>query len=87
VISWIELQATGATRMSLVDNERAKLLANYFNGLAIAVLAIGGFAPLVAFPFSDGRPFWVTMLIVMICIAASTTLHLLARRVLAGLRE
>jgi Na+/melibiose symporter-like transporter len=74
--------------MSLVANERAKLLATYFNGLAIAVMAIGGFAPLVSFPFSgDDRPFWVTMLIVSICIAVSTTLHLLARRVLAGLKE
>jgi hypothetical protein len=36
--------------MSLVDNERAKLSATYFNGLAIAVMAIGGFAPLVSFP-------------------------------------
>jgi hypothetical protein len=53
--------------MSLIENERAKLLATYFNGLAIAVMAIGGFAPLVAFPFSaDGRPFWATMLIVII---------------------
>ena len=34
--------------MSLVHNEQAKLTATYVNGLAIAMFAVGGLAPLVA---------------------------------------
>lgn len=33
--------------MSLVANERTTLTATYFHGVAIAVLAVGGFAPVV----------------------------------------
>ena len=74
--------------MSLVDNEKAKLSATYLNGLAIAVMAVGGFAPLVSFPFSgDGRSLWTTVMVVVICIVISIALHLIARRVLAGLKE
>jgi hypothetical protein len=74
--------------MSLVENERAKLSATYLNGLAIAVMAVGGFAPLISFPFSeDGRSLWTTVLVVVICMAVSTALHFIARRALAGLKE
>jgi hypothetical protein len=53
--------------MSLVDNERAKLSATYLNGLATAVMAVGGFAPLVSLPFSgDGRSLWTTVMVVVI---------------------
>lgn len=34
--------------MSLLHNERTKLTANFLTGMAIAVVAVGGFAPLVA---------------------------------------
>ncbi len=74
--------------MSLINNERAKLSATYLNGLAIAVMAIGGFAPLVSFPFSgDGRTLLTTVMVVAICMVISTALHLIARQVLAGLKE
>lgn len=31
--------------MSLIHNERAKLTATYINGIAIAIFAVGSFAP------------------------------------------
>jgi hypothetical protein len=34
--------------MNLVGNERTKLTATYVNGVAIAIFAIGGFAPLIS---------------------------------------
>lgn len=34
--------------MSLVGNERTKLTATYLNRVAIAIFAIGAFAPLVS---------------------------------------
>jgi hypothetical protein len=34
--------------MSLVHNERTKLTATYINGLAIAVFAVGGLAPILS---------------------------------------
>jgi hypothetical protein len=74
--------------MKLIDNEQAKLSATYLNGLAIAVMAVGGFAPLISFPFSgDARSLWTTMLVVVICMGVSAALHFLGRRVLVGLKE
>ena len=37
-----------------VRNERRKLTASYLNGIAIAVLAVGGFAPLANFAQTGG---------------------------------
>lgn len=58
--------------MSLIHNERTKLTATYFNGAAISIFAIGGFAP-VAAGFGSGLQ------------TVTIILHLLARRVLKGL--
>ncbi|MCJ2127407.1 amino acid transporter [Methylobacterium sp. E-045] len=55
----------------LVANERAKLTAAYVNGVAIAVLAVGGLAPLfaqrTAAPGSPGQP-WLTPALSLLCI-------------------
>jgi hypothetical protein len=47
--------------------ERIKLTATYLNGLAIAVMAVGGFAPLVS-----GAPNAAT---VAVCLVISIALH------------
>lgn len=64
--------------MSLIHNERTKLTATFLNGLAVAIIAIGGFAPFVngAWGWTKGG----------ICLAAGYGLHLLARAVLKGLQ-
>ncbi|WP_244481265.1 MULTISPECIES: amino acid transporter [unclassified Rhizobium] len=72
--------------MSLIHNERTKLTATYFNGAAISIFAIGGFAP-VAAGFGSGLQ-TITIsssLTSVVCVSTSIILHLLARRVLKGL--
>jgi hypothetical protein len=76
--------------MNLVHNEQAKLTATYVNGLAIAVFAVGGLAPLFSILYSDrpaATPFWSVVAISLVCFVASGGLHYTARRFLKGMRE
>lgn len=65
--------------MNLVRNERAKLLATYLNGMAIAAVAIGGFSQFVASGIIGGT--------LVAWIALSLVLHLAAQAILGRLRE
>lgn len=69
--------------MSLIHNERAKLTATYINGIAIAIFAVGSFAP--ALNTSPDRSVLTLALQIGICLAASLILHLIARRFLKRL--
>jgi hypothetical protein len=74
--------------MSLVGNERTKLTATYLNGVAIAVFAIGSFAPLVSLAFvgsatTSGILVWIAGGRVIFSFA----LHLIARLFLGRLQE
>jgi hypothetical protein len=72
---------------NLVRNERTKLTATYFNGVAIAVVAVGGFAPLISAANSTAA-LWPTVVPTsVICLFISGTLHLAARRILKGLKD
>jgi len=72
--------------MSLVRNEQTKLTATYFNGLAIAVAAIGGIAPVLAYALgSTTRPLWIVASAAAICVLVSSVLHFFARRILRNL--
>ncbi|WP_160299936.1 hypothetical protein [Devosia geojensis] len=51
-----------------VRNERRKLSANYANGIAIALVAIGGLGPVIAV-VQDGTLSWITIGLATICIA------------------
>ena len=65
----------------LVRNERVKLLATYFSGLAIASAAIGGIGQVVdsgAFGVSWGTGAWIIV---------SLALHSVAQALLRRLRE
>jgi hypothetical protein len=74
--------------MSLVENERAKLAATYFNGLAIALATVGGIAPWIAFLVQGSDPGAVRLVAISIlCISLSVGLHYLGRRALKRLRE
>ncbi len=76
--------------MFLVQNERTKLTAACFNALAVALVAAGVFAPVVALMYglsqmsADGSRLLVVMLS---CIAAGAFLHWLGRALLGRLHE
>lgn len=70
----------------LVRNERRKLSATYVNGVAIAIFAVGGFAPLVSFTQSASLQLG-TIILALVCFGGSFTLHWLARRLLDGMEE
>lgn len=74
-------------KMSLVHNERTKLTATFLNGIAIAIFAVGAFAPAISsFSVSYG-PSAEVRTTALICIVVASALHLLARAVLRGLRD
>ena len=74
--------------MSLVHNEQTKLTATYLNGVAIALFAVGGLAPIVAALSLSmpPAPLPVALVLSLVCNGASVILHSLARRALNGLK-
>ena len=82
------MQDAGDPRSILVANERAKLSATYVNGVAIAILAVGGLARLFAQRSPAPSPtdqFWLTPAILRLCLCVSGTLHWAARSFLREL--
>lgn len=69
-------------------NERVKITANWFNGAAIAALAVGGFGPITSF-IAFTSPISPPTLILMVTgwVFASVALHLAARRTLRRIEE
>jgi thiol:disulfide interchange protein len=66
-------------------DEAARLSAAYLNGIAIALVAVGSFAPTFTALYSGARqPPWVIGTISLICLGLSASLHLLARRFVKG---
>jgi hypothetical protein len=56
--------------LSLVGNEQAKLTATYVNGLAIAIFAVGGLAPLFSNLYAAGPASvsgWAIVLVSSVC--------------------
>lgn len=78
-------EPTDEARSTLVRNERAKLTATYVNGVAIAVLAVGGLAPVFAVRPS-GTPSLSVLASSILCFCVSAALHWAARRFLKELR-
>jgi hypothetical protein len=76
--------------MFLVHNERTKLMANWFNALAAALVAAGVFAPTVALIYglspmsADGSRL---SLVALGCFSGGAFLHWLGRALLGRLRE
>ena len=69
-------------------NERIKITATWFNGAAIAALAVGCFAPIVAFITSTAHvPLGDLNLLVAAWLFVSVGLHLAARMVLRRIEE
>ena len=75
--------------MSLIHNERAKLLALAFNTAATSAFTVGVLAPVAAafYDFGTSRqPPKAVILGAFLWIGASVVLHLAARRVLGWLK-
>ena len=75
--------------MSLVQNERIKLTATYLNAVAVAIFAVGTFAPVVALVSGAVNPSTVgpTAILASVCVLTSLGLHLVARRSLGNLQS
>lgn len=77
--------------MSLIHNERVKLLANVLNGAATSSFAVGVLAPIAAAFYSVAGTPRVSLVSIIagavIWLLLAIALHLAARRVLGGLRE
>ena len=75
--------------LSLVHNERLKLLATLLNTIAAATFVVGAFTPFaVALIAGGGATVAVRGVLIGICwIVACALLHGAARLVLGGLRE
>lgn len=78
--------AGGASSGKLSFNERAKLTASYINGIAIAVMAAGGFSPIVLTLQGESANSNLNYF-ALACFVISLVLHLIARSVLEGLRD
>ena len=75
--------------MSLIHNERTKLLALAFNSAATSAFTIGVLAPVAATFYELGtsrQPPEAVILGAFLWIGASVVLHLAARRVLGWLK-
>ncbi|MCJ2090954.1 amino acid transporter protein [Methylobacterium sp. J-072] len=73
-------------RDKLVTNERIKFTGTYANGLAVAIFAVGGFAPFISTALSD-RPHFAPVLIAMaVCWVMSGAIHWGVRHALRDLR-
>jgi uncharacterized membrane protein YoaK (UPF0700 family) len=74
--------------MKTIHNERVKLSATFLYGTAIAIFAVGVFAPTVqAMREAAPEPWHTTGLIVLVCLGLSAALHFGARWMLGGLIE
>lgn len=72
--------------MSLIRNERTKLLANALDRISTACVAVGIFAPFGAAMTDFGAaPTWTGLFSASIWISAAIALHMGARSVLGGL--
>ena len=70
----------------LVRNEQKKLTAAYVNGIALALIGVGVFTPVVSFAQTTTVTLPAT-LVVFGCILGSAGLHWSARHLLGGLEE
>lgn len=71
--------------MSLIRNEQTKLTATFLNGIAIAVFAVGGLAPVFSSLYGDqGVPTFL-LAVSGVCFFTALALHYGARLVLRSL--
>lgn len=79
-------EADEEARDKRVANERIKFPATYANGLAVAICAVGGFAPFPSTALSD-RPHCAPVLVALVVgWIMSGAIHWAVRRALRDLR-
>ena len=73
-------------RETLVSNEQVKYNVIYINGIAIAVFAIGGFAPIIGIATAGGQGLSAAIFLVAgVCWIVSFFLHWIVLRRLRSL--
>lgn len=76
--------------MSLIANERTKLLANALDRASTACVTVGILAPIAAVIYGlpgNSPPVWLFILATIFWLFAAVVLHMAARNVLGGLIE
>lgn len=79
-------QETEDEGAKLVPNERAKLTATWLNSISVAMIAVGGIAPLVA-TVTGAVAFLPALGSLVVWLLIAVGLHFGARAVLHRLRE
>lgn len=72
--------------MSMIHNEQTKLSATLVNGLALIVLGVGGFGPLITALYGSAGVTGLHLVVGVVCFAVAVGLHVLGRLILRGLR-
>ncbi len=72
-------------KAKLVENERIKLSATFLNGAAVAIFAVGAFAPIVS-ATSQPHPGFAPSVAGLVSLAFSIYTHFQARRILKDLK-
>ncbi|WP_422073888.1 hypothetical protein [Tranquillimonas rosea] len=71
----------------MIRDEQTKLTANYLNGLAIALFALGVFAPSFSVVYGSRDASLAALASILICQVLSAIIHLVARRLLRRLEH
>lgn len=81
---WKSKAAKKKERDKLANNERVKLTASYMSGLAVAVIAIGGFNIIFGADFAKMGVLELQLFgaRLLVCFVISGVLHVLARQLL-----
>lgn len=72
--------------MSMIHNERLKLLATFLNGLGIALFGVGGLAPVFSSLYNANGPTIYLMVVSIICFLAACALHFAGSTVLKRMK-
>jgi predicted branched-subunit amino acid permease len=86
---WHCSTAAGDSQLSLIENERTKLLANALDRASTASLTVGVFAPVAAIVYGASGTVMASVAFVLGAsswLSAAAALHWLARRTLGGLK-
>ncbi len=84
-MSLLEEEKKAEERQKAIFNESKKLSATYVNGVAVAILAVGGIAPL--FAARPLAPFdWRVPAVAVLCLGVSAGLHWAARGFIKDMR-
>ena len=73
--------------MDLIHNERIKLLATFINGIAIAVFALGGLAPISSALYGTSSFQTPILINSAVCLVTAFGVHYVGSMVLTRMRS